>query len=109
MNLNNQPTINELARLFAAQKDTLSDHILWVSDTGEVRIEPVTACHENTPFEEHRPALRTHLKMYRRGQGYVGKKAAADKTFITEVLQTLTLNWEKAQTNADIVKVDRYS
>ena len=32
MNLNNQPTVNELARLFAAQKDTLNDHILWISD-----------------------------------------------------------------------------
>lgn len=28
MNLNNQPTINELAELFAGRKDTLDDHIV---------------------------------------------------------------------------------
>ena len=109
MNLNNQPTVNELARLFAAQKDTLNYHILWISDAGDVRIEPVTACKEETEFEKDRPDMRAHLKMYRRGQGYVGKKAAADKDFMSQVLQTLTLTWEKAQTEPALVKVNSYS
>ena len=109
MNLNNQPTVNELARLFAAQKDTLNDHILWISEAGDVRIDPVTSCKEETRFEEERPQMRAHLKMYRRGQGYVGKKAAADKEFIARVLQTLTLTWEKAQTEQALVKVNSYS
>ena len=109
MNLNNQPTVNELARLFAAQKDTLNDHILWVCNEGTVRIEPVVACKEETQFEKERPHMRAHLKMYRRGQGYVGKKAAADKDFMARVLQTLTLTWEKAQTEPSLVKVNSYS
>ncbi|MFP3515310.1 hypothetical protein SB766_03810 [Pseudomonas sp. SIMBA_077] len=109
MNLNNQPTVNELARLFAAQKDTLNDHILWVCENGDVRIEPVVACKEETPFEKDRPHMRAHLKMYRRGQGYVGKKAAADKAFMASVLETLTLTWEKAQTEQSLVKVNSYS
>lgn len=109
MNLNNQPTVNELARLFAAQKDTLNDHILWISDAGDVRIEPVTACKEETEFEKDRPQMRAHLKMYRRGQGYVGKKAAADTDFMSRVLQTLTLTWKKAQAEPTLVKVNSYS
>ena len=47
--------------------------------------------------------------MYRRGQGYVGKKAAADTDFMSRVLQTLTLTWEKAQTEPTLVKVNSYS
>ncbi|MBO5393453.1 MAG: hypothetical protein J6A65_17015 [Pseudomonas sp.] len=109
MNLNNHPCVNELARLFAAQKDSLNDHILWISDAGDVRIEPVVACEEETQFEKERPHMRAHLKMYRRGQGYVGKKAAADKDFMARVLQTLTLTWEKAQTEQTLVKVNSYS
>ena len=97
MNLNNQPTVNELARLFAAQKDTLNDHILWISDAGDVRIDPVTSCKEETRFEEERPQMRAHLKMYRRGQGYVGKKAAADTEFVGRVLQTLQQEWPAAR------------
>ena len=109
MNLNNQPTVNELARLFAAQKDTLNDHILWISKAGDVCLERVTSCKEETEFEKDRPHMRAHLKMYRRGQGYVGKKAAADKDFMSQVLQTLTLTWEKAQTEPTLVKVNSYS
>ena len=109
MNLNNQPTVNELARLFAAQKDTLNDHILWISDAGDVRIDAVTSCKEETRFEEERPQMRAHLKMYRRGQGYVGKKAAADTDYIARVLQTLTLTWQQAQSEPSLVKVNSYS
>ena len=39
MNLNNQPTIDELARLFAARKDSLDDHLLWISAAGDVHID----------------------------------------------------------------------
>ena len=109
MNLNNQPTVNELARLFAAQKDTLNDHILWISKAGDVCLEQVASCKEETEFEKDRPQMRAHLKMYRRGQGYVGKKAAADADFMARVLQTLTMTWEKAQTEPSLVKVNSYS
>lgn len=39
MNLNNNPTIDQLAQLFAVRKDSLDDHLLWVSQTGEVRLD----------------------------------------------------------------------
>ncbi|KVV07889.1 MULTISPECIES: hypothetical protein [unclassified Pseudomonas] len=109
MNLNNQPTVNELAELFAIRKDTHNDHIVWISEAGDVRVDPVAACAEETEFEKQHPQMRARLKMYRRGQGYVGKKAAADKDYMAKVLQTLTLTWENAQTGAELIKVDRYS
>ena len=42
MNMNNQPNIDELARLFAARKDTLDNHIAWITDSGEVHVDPMT-------------------------------------------------------------------
>nr|BFE89714.1 hypothetical protein GCM10020185_02500 [Pseudomonas brassicacearum subsp. brassicacearum] len=45
--------------------------------------------------------------MYRRGQGYVGKKAAADKDFIGRVLQTLTQAWQSMQNTSEVRVIDR--
>ena len=108
MNLNNQPTINELAELFAGRKDTLDDHIVWINEAGEVRVDPLTHCAEETEFEKQHPQMRARLKMYRRGQGYVGKKAAADTHFMEKILHNLTLTWEKAKEEPAVVKVNSY-
>jgi hypothetical protein len=45
--------------------------------------------------------------MYRRGQGYVGKKAAADKDFIGNVLQTLKQTWASLQNQNEVQVIDR--
>ena len=109
MNLNNQPTIDELARMFAAQKDSHDSHILWISKSGQVHMDCLSPHAHEAEFDQNNQNLLARLKMYRRGQGYVGKKAAADKDYMAKVLQTLTLTWERAQTGAELIKVDRYS
>jgi hypothetical protein len=77
MNLNHQPTIEQLAHLFAARKDSLDSHILWVCASGEVNIEPLAPHAAEHEFEQSRPTMRARLRTYRRGGGYVGRKAAA--------------------------------
>ncbi|MCY1453739.1 hypothetical protein D9M71_707510 [compost metagenome] len=52
--------------------------------------------------------MLARLKMYRRGHGYVGKKAAADKDFIGRVLQTLTQQWNQLQHQSEVRILDRY-
>ncbi|MCI8211262.1 hypothetical protein AUC61_17175 [Pseudomonas sp. S25] len=102
MNLNNQPTINELAELFAARKDSLDNHILWVCEEGEVRIDPLASGVPEEEFVHRHPNLRARLSMYRRGHGWVGKKAAADKQFMSDVLQTLHDAWNQAERQPDV-------
>ena len=109
MNLNNQPSVNALAELFATRKDSLDNHILWINETGDVHLDPLPCGEEETRFEEQHPQMRARLKMYRRGHGYVGKKAAADKEYLERVLQTLSLSWKQAQTGSTLVKVNSYS
>ncbi|MGA8134022.1 MULTISPECIES: hypothetical protein [Pseudomonas] len=93
MNLNNQTTIDQLAGLFASRKDSLDDHILWISQTGDVKLDPRSPYADERAFSQAQPALFACIKMYRRGQGYVGKKAAADKDFMARVLQSLKSEW----------------
>lgn len=98
MNLNDNPTIDQLAKLFATRKDSLDDHLLWVSQSGEVRLDRLPPNTIEDEFQEHLPSMRARFKAYRRGQGYVGKKAAADTEFVGRVLQTLQQQWPEART-----------
>lgn len=106
MNLNNQPTVDQLAQLFAARKDSLDNHILWVCESGEVHIDRCTA---EDDFEARTPSMRARMKMYRRGQGYVGKKAAADTAFVGQVLHTLQAQWPGAAEQHGVKVIDRLS
>ncbi|MCF5141748.1 hypothetical protein FEM54_31490 [Pseudomonas edaphica] len=108
MNLNNQPTIDELAEMFAAQKDKLDDHILWVGKSGEVKIDCLAPHTEEAEFDRTHRELAARLKMYRRGQGYVGKKAAADRNFIEQVFDTLNNAWASFKDNSQVKVIDRY-
>ncbi|CAM3184318.1 hypothetical protein PSFL111601_10230 [Pseudomonas floridensis] len=100
MNMNNQPNIDELARLFAARKDTLDNHIAWISNAGEVRVDPMTPHTQEDEFRDAHPELRAALGMYRRGLGYVGKKAAADRAFMESVLLELKNEWQNSRRHA---------
>ncbi|WLH86855.1 hypothetical protein [Pseudomonas sp. FP2338] len=108
MNLNNQPTIDELAEMFAAQKDKLDDHILWVGKSGEVKIDCLAPHTEEAEFDRNHRELAARLRMYRRGQGYVGKKAAADRNFIEQVFDTLNSAWASFKDNSQVKVIDRY-
>ncbi|KRP59129.1 hypothetical protein VRB67_08995 [Pseudomonas trivialis] len=108
MNLNNQPTIDELAEMFAAQKDTLDDHILWVEKSGEVKIDCLAPHSEEADFDRSHRELAARLKMYRRGQGYVGKKAAADRNFIEQVFDTINNAWASFKDSSQVKVIDRY-
>ncbi len=107
MNLNKQPTIDELAQLFAARKDSLDNHILWVCKEGEVHIDPLASGTHEHEFGQVHPEMRARLRMYRRGQGYVGKKAAADKVFMSRVFQTLRNAWIETDPQSEVRVVDR--
>ncbi len=108
MNLNNQPTIDELAEMFAAQKDTLDDHILWIGKSGEVQLDCLEPNTEEAEFDRNNRELAARLKVYRRGQGYVGKKAAADRNFIEQVFDTLNNAWAAVKDSSQVKVIDRY-
>ncbi|MGY1447153.1 MULTISPECIES: hypothetical protein [Pseudomonas] len=108
MNLNNQPTIDELSHLFAAQKDSHDSHILWIAKSGQVHIDCLSPHAHEEEFDKNNQDLLARLKMYRRGQGYVGKKAAADRDFIGRVLDTLKNEWQSLQNKSEVRVIDRF-
>ncbi|CAM4133517.1 hypothetical protein CCOS865_02593 [Pseudomonas reidholzensis] len=106
VNLNDKPTIDQLAQLFAARKDSLDDHLLWLSQSGEVRLDRLPPNSVEEEFEADLPSMRARFKVYRRGQGFVGKKAAADTEFVGRVLQTLQQEWPAARERQAVKVID---
>jgi hypothetical protein len=97
MNITRHVTLDELARLFAARKDTLDCHLLWLSHSGEVHLDPMSPCSQENEFRDAHPEMRACVKMFRRGQGYVGKKAAADTAYLEGIMNDLKAEWHRAQ------------
>ena len=63
---------------------------------------------EEAEFDRNNRELAARLKMYRRGQGYVGKKAAADRNFIEQVFDTLNNAWASFKDSSQVKVIDRY-
>jgi len=108
MNLNHSLSPEDLARLFAERKDKNESHILWVCDQGDVHLDRLPAGMEEEEFEKRTPNMRVRFRAYRRGKGYVGRKAAADADFIGRVHRTLTEQWHVARSNPGVHYLDRY-
>jgi hypothetical protein len=73
-----------------------------------VQIDCLAPHTEEAEFDRNNRELAARLKMYRRGQGYVGKKAAADRNFIEQVFDTLNNAWESFKDNSQVKVIDRY-
>lgn len=108
MNLNNQHTPEDLAKLFATRKDSHGSHILWISECGQVHLDTLAPEIGEAEFEQRTPGMRARLRTYHRGKGYVGKKAAADKEFIGRVYQTLQQEWPTVRSKPEVAYIDRY-
>lgn len=94
MNMNNNPTIEQLTALIANCDDNAGGHILWVSKSGEVQI---TLLHNETAASWSKrmdDQVQFRFETYHQSRGYVGAQAANDSTYITSLFKDLTAHWE---------------
>lgn len=92
MNLNNNPTTQQLSKLMALCDDTAGHHVLWVSKSGDVNI---TLLSDLSPigFEESTPSMALRYETFNMGNSYVGQDAAIDPIYLTRILDDLTTAW----------------
>lgn len=95
MNLNRNPTKEELQALLAACDDGEGIHVLWVERLGEVQ---VTLLLTETDVEwlkgiDHEK-VQFHYKSYAKNDGYVGKAASADDMYIVTLFEKLLRDWQ---------------
>ena len=104
MNLNNNPTMDQLRDLFRPLDDKAGRHIAWVDRDGEVRIDPVPDGDVITFVQSHAD-LKMWLRVFEPGHDYVGPGAADDKGWVEDVFYALTHEWVKAQKKKAIFAV----
>ncbi len=92
MNLNNNPTVQQLSQLLAVCNDDAGHHILWVSKTGDVS---VTQINDIGPigFEQNTSSMAMRYETFQRGNNYVGQEAANDNDYVNKVLKDLMNEW----------------
>jgi hypothetical protein len=96
MNLDANPTKEQLRELLAACDDLAGHHALWVSRQGDVRI---TLFPRGWPPPKFNPSPNVQLwhETFPGGMEYVGEKAVANEEWIPELFDALMEQWQKAK------------
>lgn len=110
MNLDNNPTPDQLRDLLRPLDDRAAHHVLWVDRAGDVHI---------TPMEKTWPAPRqpgpdviaralVYFEPFWAGNGYVGPEGVDGDEWIEDALNWLTREWAMAKqqgTPAEMIRV----
>lgn len=98
MNMNNNPTKEELRALIYACDDSAGHHIIWVNRLGDVRISLVaneTPAKWVTRMEDE---ILFRFESYAANNDYVGQNAADDEKHVSSVFKELLASWNSYKT-----------
>jgi hypothetical protein len=93
MNLNANPTKEQLRELLARCDDLAGHHVLWVSREGEVTITRLPKVWP--PAFEPGPEVQLYHETFPAGKEYVGPEAADE--WVTELFEVLVEQWRMAR------------
>src|SRR5262245_30465164 len=100
MNLNNNPTKDQLRDLLRPWNDLTAHQVLWVDRAGEVHSTPLEK--KWRPIPEPGPDVLDNalvrFETFEAGNGYVGEEAAASDEWITDAFNWLLRDWTAANT-----------
>jgi hypothetical protein len=105
MNLNRNPTLQELRDLIAPCDDAAGVHILWVKQSGDVEIATVPRGSSLGDFRRDHPEMRLCCEPFQPGNEYVGPEAARDDEWVAELLDRLTTQWDYTSGKAEVAYV----
>ena len=106
MNLNNNPTMDDLRDLLRPWDDRAAHHVLWADRTGEVHITPVE---KKWPVPQPGPEVLDNtlvrFETFQAGNEYMGPDAAASDEWVTDAFNWLMRDWAAAKGKADPVLI----
>jgi hypothetical protein len=106
MNMNNNPTIDELKQIFFARNDDDGHHVLWVKKNGAVELSIVPEHLNPVGFEQATPEMQVRYETFVRGNKYVGTSAAADHEFMQRVFDSLVKEWPAVKGGSRVEYID---
>ena len=106
MNLDNNPTVEELSDLLKQCDDEAGHHVLWVAKNGEVHLSRIPKAAD--PIEFQSPEMQLRYAVFEAGNEYVGPDAAEDKTWVEELFDALVHEWPNAKKKETVEFVDQF-
>jgi hypothetical protein len=106
MNLNNNPTKQDLQAIFSAANDNQTHHILWVDAAGEVRVTPSPEDINPAGWESKFPSTRLRYETFEVGAGYVGPEAAQDQEHVDRLYRSLLAEWSQHSNSSSAEYID---
>jgi hypothetical protein len=108
MNLNNNPTKEQLAELLRPLDDRAAHHVLWVDRGGEVHVTPMpkTSRRPPPPPPEVLDNALVYIEPFWAGNGYVGAAGAANDEWLTDALNWLVRDWAVAKVSGEPVFIE---
>jgi hypothetical protein len=108
MNLEANPTTEQLRQLLAPCDDTAGDHVLWVSKTGEVRIARLPRGQSPASLAQAHPEVQMRCEAFLAGNEYVGPEAAEDEEWVGELFDLLVRAWRQAKGSSEVAYLDPF-
>ena len=108
MNLDNNPTIQQLRELIKKCDDQAGHHVLWVAKSGDVRVSRVPKDKTPVGFEQAEPEMQLRYETFQAGNDYVGPEAAEDENWIKELFEALVTEWPKVKGKPAVEYVDQF-
>ncbi len=97
MNLDRNPSKEQLQALLAHCDDTAGHHVLWVANNGDVAITTLPRNWPPVEWQASPADVRLRYETFLAGNGYVGPEAAKDSEWVSELLDRLTTEWHKVK------------
>ena len=108
MNLNQNPTKEQLKSILAAAEDGEDHHILWVDNTGTVRVTPLGDDINPVGWETKYPSTAFRYETFQVGNGYVGAEAGADDSHVDRLYRSLVKEWSGWQPSHGAQYIDHF-
>ena len=111
MNLNSNPTIEQLRQLIGRGEDAAGHHVLWVKKNGDVDLSRIPKHQTPNEFEKAQKDVQVRFEPFQAGKEYVGPEAAEDNLWISELFNVLKAKWHQTNGRSEVVsmKIDEVS
>jgi hypothetical protein len=106
MNLNDNPTIEELRELIRGCDDWAGNHVLWVKKTGDVVLSRLPKGQNSLEFQKTQPDMQMRVETFGAGKEYVGPEAADNQEWTLALFDRLLNEWPKAEGQPKVEYVD---
>jgi hypothetical protein len=108
MNLNSNPTIEQLREIIRPVEDSAGHHVLWVKKSGDVELTKIPADQPLAEFEKAHPDMQIRFETFQAGNEYVGPEAAEDDEWVSELFDSLLKKWRQAKGKSEVVYVGAF-